>query len=293
MSNPTLKDIHEKYLGAQDKYTPELVASFNSPKHNGIVKETRTFTFKSGPEGKWFKHIMSGGYDYTDKDGNKPYIQYKNEAYTNFKITPSSAISRIEFNIGGARIERLWLYRFLNKDAQFYEMSEDRAVPALAHHSNDIIFETDFECEVTLSYDVVTQAYKEKPEEMTEIMIYGEQYSGPETITDVKQPGVSKINLPYNHPIVALYAFIPKTTIDARVILDSNDYGLKLHKTDKGYYYIEFGDETSINFSRINKCELQITLSKTNYKYNDVSVIGINKHILRRMDGMGGLAFIS
>jgi hypothetical protein len=291
MSNPTLKDIHEMYYGPQDKYTTEVVANFNVPRHDGVVKETRTFTFKSCPEGKRFKHTMSHPYEYKGKDGNESYAQYKDEAYTNFKITPSSAISCIELNIGGQRIGHPWLYRFINKDVEFYEMTGGRAIPALAWHSNDILFNTDCECEVTMSYDVVTQVHKENSEEHTEIMLHCEQYCGPETITDVKQPGVSKVKLNYNHPIISLYAFLPDTTIDARVILDSNDYGLKLNKTDMGYYYIEFGDETTINFSRVDHPELQITLSETPYKYEDVSVIGINKHLLRRMNGMAGLAF--
>jgi hypothetical protein len=305
VSNLTLKEIHDKYLGAEDKYSPEEVAKFNVPKHDGIVKETRTFIFDSTPDSgrRFFKHMISGSYDWVDKDGVKPYAKYKGEAYTNFKITPSSAIDRIEFMIGGMLINMCRLYRLLNKDIELDEMSGERAIPALAHHSNEIIFETDRECQVSLSYDVVTQVHTENVEEMTENMLYCEQFTGPEDVSDMKPyrtevpciPGMCKIGLYFHHPIVSLYAFLPETTIDARLILDSVDYGLILTKTEAGYYHIEFGDETSINFSRVDRLpELQITLSETNFNYErGASVVAINKSVIRRMDGMAGLAFIS
>ena len=54
ISNLTLKEIHDKYSGAEDKYGPEEVAKFNVPKHDGIVKETRTFTFNPTPGREWW-----------------------------------------------------------------------------------------------------------------------------------------------------------------------------------------------------------------------------------------------
>jgi hypothetical protein len=290
ISNLSLKEIHEKYFGAEDVYNAEKVSKMNVPKHDGIVKETRTFTFNPiacfGKSRRFFKHTI--------------FEQQKGEAYTNFKITPSSAISRIEFMIGGQRLDTRRLYRLLNKDIEIYEMSGGRAVPALARHYNEFIFETDSDCQITLSYDVVTQVHTENAEEMTENMLYLEQFTGAEDVTDMKPyrvgeaciPGMCKIGLYFNHPIVAIHAFLPETTIDARVILDGIDYGLILTKADKGYYHIDFGDETSINFSRVERPELQITLSETNFNYESgASVIGIYKSVIRRMDGMAGLAF--
>jgi hypothetical protein len=296
ISSLTLKEIHDKYSGAEDKYGPEEVAKFNVPKHDGIVKETRTFTFNPiacfGKSRRFYRH--------------KILEQHKDEAYTNFKITPSSAISRIEFMIGGALIDKRVLYRFLNKDVEIYEMSGGRAIPTLAKHYNEFIFESDQDCQITLSYDVVTQVHTENAEEMTENMLYCEQFTGAEDVTDMKPyrkggacvPGMCKIGLHFNHPIVSIYAFLPETTIDARIILDGVDYSLILTKTDAGYYHINFGDETSINFSRVDRPELQITLSETNFNYErGASVIAIDKYVIRRMDGMctalGDLSFVS
>jgi hypothetical protein len=292
ISNLSLKEIHEKYFGAEDVYNAEKVSKMNVPKHDGIVKETRTFTFNPiacfGKSCRFYRH--------------KILEQHKDEAYTNFKITPSSAISRIEFMIGGQRLDTRRLYRLLNKDIEIYEMSGGRAVPALARHYNEFIFETDRDCQVTLSYDVVTQIHTENAEEMTENMLYLEQFTGAEDVTDMRPyrtgvpciPGMCKIGLYFNHPIVSIHAFLPEITIDARIILDGVDYGLILTKADKGHYHIDFGDETSINFSRVDRPELQITLSETNFNYEGgASVIGIYKSVIRRMEGMAGLAFIS
>jgi hypothetical protein len=299
ISTLTMKEIRDKYFGAQDMYDSEKIATFNLPKHNGLVKETRSFLFESPPGGASFRHVMSYGYDKVE-NGVKAFIKYKDEAYTNFRITPTHAITRIQHEIGGQRIESLWLYRFLNMDPNFYEMSLGRAVPSLAYHNNEIVFETNRKCQVCISYDVVTQVYNTPYEEATEIMLECEQYTGSETVTDITPsyrqkicvPGKCKIPLLFNHPIITLYAFLPQTTVDARVILDSVDYGLTLIKSDRGYYYINFGNETSINFSRVDRPELEITLSETNFNYeNGASVIGIHKAVLRRMAGMAGLAF--
>lgn len=277
----SLQELHDRFYGAQDKYDTKALAKCNQPRYNFNVKETRTFTYDSPYKRKKFRHTLSLPYDFVNEEGKKPNSQYKGEAYTNFKITPSSAIYDISLEVGGQKFNRPVLSKFLNKDIEINEMSNGHALPALGHHTNDIFFETDCEGQVTISYDVITH---ENPDEVSESMVYGEQFTGTETITSK----FSKIHLPYNHPIVEIYAFLPPNTIDARILLDGEDHNLVLTKKDN-YYHIEFGNETSINFSRIDRPVLQLKLEEDGHY--EVNVVGIYKSIVRRMSGMAGLAF--
>jgi hypothetical protein len=277
----TLKQLHDTFYGPQDKYDAEALAKMNKPRFDLNVKDTRTFTFYSPPYGSKFVHYISREYGYKNKEGKTPYSQYACEAYTNFRITPSSAISDISLEVGGQRFERPSLYKFLNKDIEFSEMSNGNALPALANSSNKIIFETNCECQVTISYDVISYL---NPDETTEVMIHSEQFTGTKTINSKN----SKIKLNYNHPITEIYAFLPPNTIDARILLNDEDYNLILTKKDN-YYHIYFGDETSINFSRVDVAFLKLTLEDdTEY---GVSVVAINKHLIRRMSGMAGMSW--
>jgi hypothetical protein len=268
-----LEELHAKYFGIQDKYDDAYISSFAPIQHDNIVKETRTFTFVAPPNGAKFRHTMS-----TDN---------AHEAYKNINITPSSAISKIKLEIGGQTIENLNLYRFLNKDIEFYQASNGRAIPTNRFHNSVIEFETNKECCVTLSYDVVTLLYKEKEYEDRIAPIYCEQLCGPKTINCQN----SSIKLGFTNPVVAIYAFLPETTVDARVLLDGVDHNLALTKKDN-YHLIEFGDENSINFSKIKNAELQIKLPKTNYEHNDINIVGISKSILYAYgNGMGGISY--
>ena len=276
-----LKQLHYEFYGTQDKYYTETLANCNKPSFNLNVKEKRTFTFDSPPNGKKFHHILSFPYGFKNEKDETPYSQYEGEAYSNFKITPSSAISDISLEVGGQRFERLHLYKFLNKDIHFNEMSNEIALPALKHHSNDIHFETNCECQVTISYDVVTHL---NPNETTHNMIYSEQFTFTETITSK----YSKIKLLYEHPIIEIYAFLPPNTIDARILINGHDYNLILTKKDN-YHHILFGDETSINFSCIDNPVFQLIL-EDDCKY-DVNIVAIYKSLIRRLGGMARLVY--
>jgi hypothetical protein len=301
MSAPlTLEQLHEKYFGAQDAYSPGSVSKMCGVKHDGIVKETRTFTFDCKKYSN-HTHILS--------PEAATHSEYRGEAYTNFKITPSNAIYDIKLKIGEQQIERPILYYLLNKDVEFYEMTGGRAIPALAHHINRIEFEANRECQVSISYDVVSHT---NPDAATESMLYSEQFTGAEEMC-IRPDGKDRFKLNYNHPITAIYAFLPETTVDARIILDSEDHNLVLAKKDN-YYVFEFGDATSVNFSRVNNAELLVVqagdeefltwrqgvkqhqsvwskLDRTDSGFFSVHIVGVYRNVLRRMNGMSGLAF--
>ncbi len=280
----SLEEIDKLYLGFQDKYDEDYLKNANTFEHDNVVKETRIFKFISPPGGKKFCHIMSG----ITRDGD-----YKDEAYINLKITPSSAISKIDFLVGGQLFERLHLYRLLNKDAEISMALNGGIIPSYKYHTNKIYFETDKECEVTISYDVVTQVYKNNDEETRrEGMCYKEieniiNLSCP---PDSATPGIDVVPLSLCAPTVSIYAFLPETTIDARILLDNIDHNLILSKEDN-YYYINFGDKNSINFSRVGLAQIKITLSEQTYEYNNIKIIGVTKSLVGALMGMGGLAF--
>jgi hypothetical protein len=266
----SLKELHDITRGIQDDYVIQ-----NKPRFQQNVIATHTESFQSPPNGCLFRHRLRMPSHTNGVVGT---------AYTNFKITPSSAISDIWITIGERVMDRRYLYKFLHRDIEFYEMTNGQALPANVYHENDIYFETNCECEITISYDIVTH---ENPDfnACSENIIYLEQCTDPIPITR----RFTEISLPFNHPVIEIYAFLPQNTIDARILINDKDHNLILTKQGD-YHHIWFGHETSINFSRISSAKLQLT-TQDECKCI-VHVVAVHKNIIRRMNGMCGLAFV-
>jgi hypothetical protein len=272
----SLKELHDATYGAEDKAYNESLTNYNIPRFNLTPIATHTTSFYSPPNGGKFSHTLRIP-EYTN---NVP-----GTGYANFKITPFPAISDIRLEAGNAIIDRRWLYKFLNRDIEFYEMSNGRALPAMRYQDYVIYFETNSECEVKISYDIVTHI---NPDEniFNQSLVYGEQCIDRLPVTNK----FSNIRIPFNHPIVEIYAFLPPNTVDARILINDKDHNLIL--TKKGnFHHIWFGDETSINFSRIDNPTLQLTLM--NDVKCTVNIVAIHKNFMSRLNGMSGLAYLN
>lgn len=266
----SLKELHDITRGVQDNYVIQ-----HKPRFQKNVIATHTESFQSPPNGCLFRHRLRMPPDINGVVG---------AAYTNFKITPSSVISDIWLTIGERVVDRRYLYKFLHRDIEFYEMTNGQAIPAIMYHESDICFETNCACEITISYDIVTHENPD-PSKCSENIIYLEQCTGPVHIAS----RFTEISLPFNHPVIEIYAFLPQNTIDARILIDDKDHNLILTKQG-GSHHIWFGHETSINFSRISSAKLQLTTQDESKSI--VHVVAVYKNIIRRMNGMCGIAFI-
>lgn len=260
VSKDILTKLHEEFYGVQDDFIDKMIkGSINK-------KETRTFTFDCSKRSKRYNHTFDGKL---------------NDYYTNFKISPASVLKYLSLEVGGQEFENLKLFRFLGTEPEFYQMSGGRMLPHLLYHDNIIRFETvpTYTGNITVSYDVITKDDNEQ--------IYQEQYTGTECLSDSTE---SNIKLNYNHPIVKIYAFIETDDVeDVRIILNDVDHGLILDKNEIGkdgkqYYSIEFGDDTSLNFSKIDKPYIKIT-TKVPHPEMDANIVAIGKQIIQRKGG--------
>lgn len=305
MSAALVEELHGLSYGAQDNaidkwleiQKDELAKATLNTQPPAVFKETRTFTYDvSDSSTATFRHVISHGYGYNSEE-YAANARYKDEAYTNFKISPVDAIKGVELLIGGQRIENLHLFRFLETEPQFYQMSEGRYLPALSYHSNEIKVTSNYEENgykgpITISYDVLTVPSTEKS---SSIIIYQEEWTGGKEILSNDEMKM-KLNIRFNHPLVKVYAFIDAENIKSVILTiyfhynsENKAYMFPLIKADdKSYYYIEFGDKVSINFSRITEAYIQVE-ADSNIK--NANVFGIAKQIVRRMNGMAGAAF--
>lgn len=276
---PTLLEyLHEFFYGPQDEYDKLRVS--NTPFKREKLLETKTVTFT-----KTFDKLKSPRtyHDlYNCKSFNSDDVR---KGVTNFKISPSSAIDSLEFIVGGQLFEKHQLFRELNTDPKIFMISGNNVFPILQFHKLTINFETNCDTPITVSYDIV-ELVDYDGKKCSDWMTMQEQFTGTE---ELKDSLVNKIRIHFNHPIIRLYAFLPDDVEDARVLLNSQDHNLLLTPKDN-YYTIEFGEETSINFSRIDSVEIQVT-TKTPHPHFKSRVYGINKCIIRVMSEMAGSAF--
>lgn len=271
----TLKELHNKYLGAQDQGCD--VPSERGWKHDGIVKETRTFTF----------HHHNGIIHFTISPKS-----HSKEAYTNFKISPLSAFDAtmnqhlpiyISLYFEDHEIERCVLFKCLQTEPQFYQMSNGRAIPALPNCSNRVkIYTPEYKGPITISYDVVTSITEHTT--TTEDNIYQEQFTGSESIGG--SSNYHSIQCNFNHPIVKLYACVDVDDVeDIRITLDGEDHGLVMQKVGN-HYEIDFGHNTSINFTRVKNVIVHIKTKNLHPIDTYLHLFGISKQVVRRMDGV-------
>lgn len=290
MSKETLASLHKTYLGGQDKHC-DLPPKWNW-KHDNIVKETRTVTFNNpAKEIKLSLNPQKTEESLTDvKVENKPIAlmlspaRISNEAYTNFRVTPASAVERVALSFGEHRhVEDLRLFKHLGTEPKFYQMSEGRAIPALSRSPNVVKIYTNQTGPVTVSYDVVSSTEDEYKQGITGDLYYGEQFTGTDELCNTTK---NKIRLPWNHPIVKIYLFTDVEDVeDARLELDGHDHGLVFTKVD-GHYEFNFGHETSVNFSRVDNPFLILT-TKTPAKPGSIAnVFAIYKQVMYRCNGV-------
>jgi hypothetical protein len=287
-----LADLHEAFYGTQDNAFDTFVSQVASGDKStiqpvGVFKETRTFTFDVKPGDKPIQHILSPGY--------KKDETFKNEAYTNFKISPVDAVIELQLEVGGQRHESLNLFRFLKTEPQFYQMSEGRYVPALAEHENIIKIITDknsihtkssgYEGPITISYDVLTI---ESTEEMKQTMIQQEQWGGVWNVPGAGKKYLGQIS--FNQPVVKIYAFIDADNVSSvKILMNGADktHIVPLEKTGS-YFFIEFGNNTSVNFSRVREALIEV---EAEGDIKSVNVFGTVKQLIRILQGMAGAAF--
>jgi len=264
----SVKELHEKFYGNQDKYMNLKLDScpFKSIK----IKETKKFTIEAKSDKRIIHNISDN--------------LVINDGITNFKISPSTALIYIDFNVGGQHFERNYLFNELNNEAKIYLLSNKSIFPILKYFNLNIFFETKVDTTIIISYDVLE--LQQFNNEVYEWHTIQEQFTDAQEFNDYL---INRIQLSFNHPIIRLYAFLPHDVEDARVLLNDYDHNLVLTSKDN-YYTIEFGDETSINFSRISNIELQIK-TKTSHPNFKPRIYGINKNVVRIMAGMAKMAF--
>ena len=274
----TLDDLRGVYWGAQDTAFEKLDARLK-PKI-GKLLETKTVTLPIK------SRLYYEFYDTYNFDDNSEH-DFRT-AYTNFKIHSSTqSIHCVEFIIGGQRIDRTYLFKYVENIPIIDLLNAPNCLPHLEKHSIGILIEFNDPVPndtITFSYDIVEI---ENPLKSYEYLLYQEQFIDEEVLGDETQ---KLIKLYFNHPIVKLYAFLPENTVDARLILDGVDYGLVFTK-EKGndYHTLEFGD-TPLNFSRIEKPLVWLTTETPNPEF-PVRVYAISRQIVRCKDGRAGLMF--
>lgn len=264
--NTYLEMLHNTFYGPHDEVIEN--PPFPEPKHDGIVKSHVCQSFKFTPG---VTHI----YELRKISDN--------DAFTNFKITPSSAVTEIKLYMGICNhiIEQPILYRLLNKDIEFYLMSDGRAMRPANSAYNPMIVSFKASADVEISYDIVSQL--QKVEDKTHALIYSEQSTTEDIV--MKPGGTFNVCMDYENPVVKLYAFLPEATVEARIIINMKDDNLIMTKEDN-YYIFNFGDETSLNFSRIDTIYIKVKLSN-NLMQNSTSdmkfqcrTVVISKNIL-------------
>lgn len=291
----TLLSLHKTYLGAQDKGVD--VPNSRNWKHDLVVKETRMVRFEV-PSHQIEMNIEPSTTkmaDYDDIiDGKKHEhtlspAHRSMEAYTNFRVSPASAIESVALTMGAHReVEHLRLFKHLGTDPVFYQMSEGRAIPALSRSPNSIKIITNKIGPVDVSYDVVSSLEDEDHQGMTENTIYAEQYAGTEELSTTETK--TKLRLNFNHPIVKIYLFTnAKDVEDARILLDGHDHGLILEKVGD-HYEFTFGHGTSVNFSRVQNQFLLITTKTPAPAGSTADIFAIHKQVVRRMNGVASCA---
>lgn len=267
-----MEKLHDKYYGAQDVYTEKVIKGLSNFKHTSAVKETRKVSCMTSQ--KEFRHTLC-----------PPTKENINEAYTNFRISPSGFVEECALIIGDTLVERRRLFRFLRTEPVFHMMSGDRAVPALGYHASEIHVKTLVDGEFTLEYDVVATENYDRAEEGLVL-----QEQSVTELLDTKNC-VTEISLStIAHPVVQLFAHISdlENIQEVRLLLDDADYDLVLTKK-WNYYLIEFAEGQTINFSRVKKPVIRITTEKP--QTAEVNIFCISKNILRKMSGMAGMAY--
>jgi hypothetical protein len=262
----TLNELHELYYGTQDEAFKDVPVM--SPFKSKKVLETRTHTFYCDPKERKLVKIR---------------YSFKNQGVTNFKITPASSLNYVELEVGGQRFGRCILFTKLHNEVKLDLISDTNVFPILEFHDICIIFETCESASITVSYDIVELETPYDDKTYYSMLIKQEQYTGDELLKD----GIIKLN--YNHPIICIYAFLPDDVEDARIILNNTDHNLVLTRKDN-YYYYNFGEITTINFSRVDNVKLVVKTTVPHPTFT-TDVYAISKQMVMILQNMAGLKF--
>lgn len=270
--NALLHNLHTQYYGIEDDYIHNAVFCPFEPTNIFSNNLSQIKSTHSSSE-KEIRHIISNPTDDT---------QF---AYIGFSAHPPESVKRIRLEIGGQCIEQNSRFKYLGMLPEFYLMSNGRAIPHLSEHQVHFIVDLtdDAVGEVTLSYERLAIEGNHTPH--YEILYYNEHANH-----YVVKPGKNEIKMELKHPVVEILLYVSTDNInDIRILLDDNDYGLLL--TKKGNYYT-FSFNPSLNFSRIEKAILQITIddNASNDSY-DVVLLSIEKRILQINNGACSVVF--
>jgi hypothetical protein len=146
-----------------------------------------------------------------------------------------------------------------------------------------------------------------------EQLTFQNQFTGEERrYTDrINQFPRIECKLSFNHPVVALYFWgVDKSHIREvkicegdTVLFESGIDALEHYKLSKGisvdpviFFFcdadsIALPGSPSLNFSRLDKPTLVVTLTHQCAKYYDVNIGGVNKQIICYKEGMSGLRY--
>ena len=274
----TLDELRDLYYGSQDEAFKELESypATSKPKIAKVL-ETKTVTLPIR------RRVYYEFYKY-EPDVRKPTI-----AYTNFRFISSiTPINEVEFIVGGQRFDKTDLFKFVDDVPIIEILTAPNCLPHLETHSIAIGF--DFHEPIpndtfTFAYDIVEL---ESPQDFYYYLLYQQQFTGEEILDDKTK---QIILLYFNHPMVRLYAFLPENVVDARLLLNGSDHDLVFTKEKgKKYHTLEFGKDTTLNFSRIERSVLSFTTDGPNPEFA-VRVYGISKQAVHVRGGMAGLQF--
>ena len=275
----TVNDLRNVFWGHQDLSFKAVQDSNDRfrPKP-GKVLETKTVTLPIE------KHISYYLYN-AGKDTHTP-----NVAYTNLKFQSTKSVHHVALEVGWQEYNKCQLFNYVENIPIIDHLTAPNCIPQMGWDSLRITIEFNEPVPndtITFSYDIVEI---ENPSEKNyyEYLVNTEQFGG-DKILDNKTD--HHIKLSFNHPIVRLYAFLPENVVDARLILNGYDYDLVFTK-EKGtnYHVLEFGDNTPLNFSRIDLVKLWFTTESPNPEF-PVRVHAIAKQLIRCLSGMTGLGF--
>jgi hypothetical protein len=266
----TLEELRLQYYGNEDKSMETLVSVEPTYKR---VYETKTIT---QPHNHFY---------------DIPKLDLPNIGYANFKLlSPVSNVLYIELEIGGRLIERPMLYKFLNNEAKFYLMSENRCIPHLENQTIRIFFITHNKEDIAFSYDVVEVSNKS---DTYNYLCNLEQFTGTEELKGLRQEHLENGNIKlschlyFNLLINSIYAFLPEDATDVRLILDKVDHNLLFTKEDN-YYIFDFGN-TLLNFSNIDIPSVSFVCKNINDD-SLCTVVAITSNIVSILNGKLKLA---
>lgn len=278
---PTIRELHDLYLGAQDAYDAGAMAE--APRAGLLLQHCVVPLAAGGRRRLELTPSNSSG-----KLG---------EGAAGVTLRGDWTLARLI--IGGMRVE--FIQPFMGVDG-FWATSGGRALPVLRYHYAEVEVEVG-EGGATLEWDTVALA-EAVPNEGLEYYTLQVQHAGEDVASAVTASPLlnERVRLSFNHPVFALYVKTDVPVRSMRLTLDANgEHALTWDPVRERWqlifqpierYGAPHSSATTVNFSRVDRACLLIERDQ-DAKHADCRVLTwvVTGHVARIHNGQFGLRF--